>query len=95
MIQLDELYNVIGRRLTRSLLGAGWLTPAHPGGHRGTVFERREVHLALRRLQREGALLGARYHLATPPKAAKRMVPSFEDALDEHRDAIRDALTRL
>jgi hypothetical protein len=91
MIRLIDLYRVVGRRLTRKLIEANWIAPVRSGA-RGLlrcawlVVEQRDVHLALRRLQREGATLGPRY-LPVPPKPKKPLL------LDEN--ALQEALARL
>ena len=85
VIRLIDLYRVVGRRLTRKLLEAKWIVPVR-SATRGLVFEPRDVHLALRRLQREGAALGPRY-LPSPPRPKKPLL------VDE--SALADALARL
>jgi len=56
MIRLIDLNRVVGRRLTRKLLQAGWIVPVQSGPG-GTTFEAEKVHRALGRLTREGYTL--------------------------------------
>jgi hypothetical protein len=56
MIPLCDLYRVIGRRLTRKLLAAGWLVPER-ADLRACVFDPQKVHHALSRLARESSTL--------------------------------------
>jgi hypothetical protein len=52
MIRQRLLWKVIGRRLTERLLRAGWIEPIR--ADRGIFYGQRDVHLALKRVQREG-----------------------------------------
>ena len=57
MIQLIDLYRVVGRRLTRKLIEARWIVPVQ-NGPGGTVFDPEQVHRVLgTRLPREGYTL--------------------------------------
>jgi hypothetical protein len=67
VIQLIDLYRVVGRRLTRKLLQAGWIVPEN--GASGAVFDAQKVHRALGRLSREGYTLRPR--VIVPPSESK------------------------
>src|SRR5260370_890362 len=58
MLRQAELWRVLGRRLTERLQRAKWIEPVHVNGR--ILYAEREIHLALKRVQREGYLLSSR-----------------------------------
>jgi hypothetical protein len=73
MLRQIELWRVLGRRLTERLLRSGWIEPIQVNGR--IFYEKRTVHLALKRLQNEGFLLSGRVRsesLSAWPKVRKR-----------------------
>ncbi len=81
MLRQAELWRVLGRRLTERLLRAGWIEPVHAQSG-GVFYSARDVHRALKRVQNEGYLLGARVRsgsVSDRPKVPKR---SLEGALE-------------
>ena len=85
MIRQIDLYRVVGRRLTRKLLQAGWRVPVQNEPAGGTVFDAEKVHRALGRLTRDGYTLLPRAIVSTSePKEARKAAPSLEEiVLDE------------
>src|SRR5262249_16942548 len=81
MLRQSELFRVLGRRLTERLIKAGWITLVRNGG--AIEFDDYEVHRALKRLAREGYLLGPRVVTSAEKRPAKvqRTRESLEDAL--------------
>lgn len=84
MIQLIELYRVVGRRLTQKLIEARWIVHVRSGPG-GILFDAEKVHRALGRLVREGYTLLPRSPFSRAEReAARRDAPSLEEiVLDE------------
>ncbi len=79
MLRQAELWRVLGRRLTERLQRAKWIEPVHVNGR--ILYAEREIHLALKRVQREGYLLSSRVRngsLSVRPKVRKS---SLEEVL--------------
>ncbi|MEY2492217.1 MAG: hypothetical protein QOH24_1168 [Verrucomicrobiota bacterium] len=79
MLRQAELWRVLGRRLTERLLRANWIESIQINGR--IYYQKRAVHLALKRVQNEGFLLSCRVRsvsVSPPPKVRKR---SAEDTL--------------
>jgi len=77
MIRQRLLWHILGRRLVERLLLAGWITPVRVGG--AIYYDRQAVHLALRRVQREGYLING--HLQNGfPATIKVRKPRPENA---------------
>ena len=81
MLRQAELWRVLGRRLTERLLRSGWIEPVYANGR--IYYEKRTVHSALKRVQKEGFLLSGRVRsgsLSAWPKVRKR---SLEETLGD------------
>jgi hypothetical protein len=73
MLRQAELWRVLGRRLTERLLRSGWIEPIQVNAR--MFYEKRTVHLALKRVQNEGFLLSGRVRsvsVSDRPKVRKR-----------------------
>jgi hypothetical protein len=79
MLRKIELRRVLGRRLVERLLRAKWIEPVSANGR--IYFAEQDVHLALKRVQREGYLLNG--HVRNVSFSARPKVPkrSLEDTL--------------
>jgi hypothetical protein len=79
MLRQAELWRVLGRRLTERLLRAGWIEPIRANGK--MFYEKRAVHLALKRVQNEGFLLSCRVRSVSVSASSKVRKRSLEDTL--------------
>jgi len=79
MLRKADLRRVLGRRLTERLLRAGWIEPVSANGR--IYFDPRVVHLAMKRLGREGYRLNG--HVRNVSFSARPKVPkrSLEETL--------------
>ena len=80
MLRQAELWRVLGRRLTERLLRAEWIKPVHVNDG-GIFYDERNVHRALRRLQREGYLIDGHVQNSFRSETTKVRKPSLEDVL--------------
>jgi hypothetical protein len=63
MLRQAEIERVCGRRMVQRLRKAGWIAPVR-SETRAIYYAERDVHRALKRVQREGYLLN--FHVACP-----------------------------
>lgn len=74
---------MLGRRLTERLLRAGWIEPVRANG--GIYYDRRAVHSAMKRMQREGFLIDGHarrrfaFEAAKVPKRTKAETEIFDN----------------
>jgi len=79
MLRQRLLWQVLGRRLVERLVRAGWIQPVR--SPHGIFYEKRSVHLALKRVAREGYLLSGHVRNASFSDPPKVRTETLEEAL--------------
>jgi hypothetical protein len=79
MLRQRLLWQVLGRRLVERLVRAGWIEPVR--SNRGIFYDKHNVHLALKRLGREGYLLNGHVRNGSFSDSPKVRRQSLEEAL--------------
>jgi hypothetical protein len=80
MLRYAEILRVLGRRLTERLVRAGWIVPVS-STRCAIFFERRDVHLALKRLASDGWMLNGHVRRAPVPLQPKVQKIALEETL--------------
>ena len=79
MIQLNDLYRVVGRRLVYRLLEAKYIVPTAHDAHGHPLFDAQTLHRSLGALARGIGLIEARTH--PPGKRATRAKDELDSLL--------------